>query len=237
MVALAKKLEAPIVRDNIATLKLKWRTALAPGQVLPPYEEIVLGSLGRLADHLMLVSGEHPQSFTVLQAGHGIREWFGFDIRQRNINDLPPDCALSIGSAIAQALSAQEPTFSIAHRVRDGVVATYEILALPMSCRWGPPVVGAYIREKEVRYNLVDAIFRSTNEGILALVAVRDSNNLPSIFRSSPSMKRPRGCWACRRPRCCGGGSPSSKAASTPPPASRRACARPSRRGATIRSS
>jgi PAS domain-containing protein len=183
MVALAKKLEAPIVRDNITTLKLKWRTALAPGQVLPPYEEIVLGSLGRLADHLMLVSGEHPQSFTVLQAGHGIREWFGFDIRQRNITDLPPDCALSIGAAIAQALNAKEPAFSIAYRVRDGVVATYEILALPMSCRLGPPVVGAYIREKEVRYNLVDAIFRSTSEGILALVAVRDSNNVPVDFQ------------------------------------------------------
>jgi diguanylate cyclase (GGDEF)-like protein/PAS domain S-box-containing protein len=63
------------------------------------------------------------------------------------------------------------------------VVATYEILALPMSCRWGPPVVGAYIKEREVRYNLVDAIFRSTNEGILALVAVRDSNNLPVDFQ------------------------------------------------------
>ena len=159
MVALAKKPEAPILRDNIATLKLKWRTALAPGQTLPPYEEIVLGSLGRLADHLMLVSGETPESFNVLQAGHGIRDWFGFDTRQSRISDLPPDCALSIGTAIAQALNAREPIFSIAHRVRDGVVATYEILALPMSCRWGPPVVGAYIKEKEVRYNLVDAIF------------------------------------------------------------------------------
>ena len=183
MVALAKKPEAPLLRDNIATLRLKWRTALAPGQTLPPYEEIVLGSLGRLADHLMLVSGETPESFNVLQAGHGIRDWFGFDTRQSRISDLPPDCALSIGTAIAQALNAREPIFSIAHRVRDGVVATYEILALPMSCRWGPPVVGAYIKEKEVRYNLVDAIFRSTSEGILALVAVRDSNNLPVDFQ------------------------------------------------------
>jgi diguanylate cyclase (GGDEF)-like protein/PAS domain S-box-containing protein len=183
MVALAKKLEPPILRDNVATLKLKWRTALAPGQVLPPYEEIVLGSLGRLADHLMLVSGESVESFKVLQAGHGIREWLGFDIRQRSISDLPPGCALSIATAIAQALNGQEPAFSIAYRVRDGVVATYEILALPMSNRWGPPVVGAYIKEKEVRYNLVDAIFRSTNEGILALVALRDSNNLPVDFQ------------------------------------------------------
>jgi hypothetical protein len=183
MVALAKKTEGPTLRDNIATLKLKWRTALVPGQTLPPYEEIVLGSLGRLADHLMLVSGETPESFKILQAGHGIREWVGFDMRQRNITDLPPDCSLSIAAVIAQALNAKEPTFSIAHRVRDGVVATCEILALPMSCRWGPPVVGAYIREKEVRYNLVDAIFRSTSEGILALVAVRDSNNLPIDFQ------------------------------------------------------
>src|SRR5580704_9943928 len=65
MVALAKKLAPPILRDNVATLKLKWRTALAPGQALPPYEEIVLGSLGRLADHLMLVSGESVEPRSV----------------------------------------------------------------------------------------------------------------------------------------------------------------------------
>src|ERR1700724_2295916 len=113
MIAPARETEAPILRDNIAILTLKWQTALPPGQVLPPYEEVVLGSLGRLADHLMLVSGASPESFQVMHAGHGIHQWFGVDIRQRSINDLPPDCALSIAAVIAQALNAQEPAFSI----------------------------------------------------------------------------------------------------------------------------
>jgi len=47
----------------------------------------------------------------------------------------------------------------------------------------GPPVVGTYIKEKQVRYNLVDAIFRSISEGILAVTAIRDSRNVPIDFQ------------------------------------------------------
>jgi hypothetical protein len=125
-----------------------------------------------------VVSEDTPASFKVMHAGRGINEWIGGDIGGRNISELPPDCSLSFSETISQALKEREPVFSIAHRVRDGMVATYEILALPMSYRWGAPVVAAYVKEREVRYNLVDAIFQSTNEGMLAFAAVRDSGDV-----------------------------------------------------------
>jgi len=175
MAAVARKL--PVFISDVSILKRKWQAALVPGKPLPPYEEIVLGSLGRLADHIVVVSGDTSASFKVMHAGRGINEWIGTDIAGRPVSELPPDCSLSFSEAISQALKARQPVFSIAHRVRDGMVATYEILALPLSYRWGPPVVAAYVKEREVRYSLVDAIFQSTNEGMLALAAVRDAGD------------------------------------------------------------
>ncbi len=49
------------------------------------------------------------------------------------------------------------------------------MLAFPMACRWGPPLMGVYVGEAATRYNLVDTIFRSTDEGIVALAAVRNA--------------------------------------------------------------
>ena len=61
------------------------------------------------------------------------------------------------------------------HRVTEGMVETYELLAFPMACRWGQSLVGVYVAETATRYNLVDTIFRSTNEGILALATIRNT--------------------------------------------------------------
>jgi len=180
----ATKAEPLILGGNIPILRLKWRTALPPGHDLPPYEDVVLGSLGRWADNVLLVGGgETPQAFKVLQAGRAIQKWVGRDIQGISISDFPADCALTLAEAIGQSLRAREPTFSVAHRVRDGLVETCEILALPMACRWGPPLVGIYLCEREARYDLVDTIFRATQDGMMALAAVRDAGGAPLDFQ------------------------------------------------------
>ena len=76
---------------------------------------------------------------------------------------------------LAQSIEAAAPVPYRMHRVADGMVETYEMLAFPMACRWGPPLAGVYVAEAGTRYNLVDTIFRSTNEGILALAAIRNA--------------------------------------------------------------
>ncbi|HWM48338.1 MAG TPA: EAL domain-containing protein [Xanthobacteraceae bacterium] len=166
-----------ILGGDISVLRIKWHAALTGDSTLPRYEEVVLGSLGKLADRLMLIGGDGVESFEALQVGAEVGKWTGTEVRGRKVADFPPDCAMSISDAIVQALAAREPTYTVSHRVRDGIVTGYEILALPMSSRWGPPVVGVYIRENDLRYDLIDSIFRSTNEGILALAAIRDSDD------------------------------------------------------------
>jgi len=152
-----------------------WRAAVVPGRKLPQYEDVVLGSLGRLADHLLLFEAESSASFRILRAGRKIGEWIGTDVRGNRIEDLPRDCAIALATVLNQSIAAEAPAPYRMHRVADGMVETYEILAFPMACRWGQPLAGVYVAEAGNRYNLVDTIFRSTAEGILALATIRDA--------------------------------------------------------------
>ncbi len=166
-----------------AIFRRKWQAAIAPGRPLPPYEELVLGSLGKLADHLIVLEGDAPGRFKVLRAGRSIVEWIGHEIDRLPLDDLPRDCAAPLGEILVQALQAGQPVATEARRVRDGMVETFEVLALPMSCRWGTTLIAAYVREHGTRYNLVDTIFRSTDEGILALAAMRDAGGRAIDFQ------------------------------------------------------
>ena len=40
---------------DVAVLQRKWQAGLRPGERLPRYEDVMLGSLGRLADHIVLM--------------------------------------------------------------------------------------------------------------------------------------------------------------------------------------
>ncbi|MDY7867103.1 hypothetical protein U0E16_33330, partial [Burkholderia pseudomallei] len=40
---------------DVPVLKRKWQAAVRPGDQLPRYEDVMLGSLGRLADHIGLL--------------------------------------------------------------------------------------------------------------------------------------------------------------------------------------
>ncbi len=58
-----------------AIFRRKWQAGIVPGRTLPPHEDIVLGSLGRLADRLIVVEGQSPQTLKVLCCGRGIHDW------------------------------------------------------------------------------------------------------------------------------------------------------------------
>jgi diguanylate cyclase (GGDEF)-like protein/PAS domain S-box-containing protein len=169
--------------EDIRILRRKWQAAAGPRGELPPFEEVVLGSLGRLADHLILVGGDSLDSLHMMRAGRRIQEWIGSDIRGKLVKDLPADRAILLAEVLSQALKTCEVIQSITHRVRDGLVETCDVVALPMSCRWGGNLVTVYIGEPRTRYNLVDRIYSATDEGILAFAAIRDSVGHPIDFQ------------------------------------------------------
>ena len=147
MIAQLRKLDVacpPLLSDkNI--IERVWRGSVKPGKTLPQYEDVVLGSLGRLGDHLLLFEGGSPADFKVLRAGRKVRDWLGADLRDQQLADLPRDCAIALCEVLTQSIEASAPVRYRMHRVADGMVETYEMLAFPMACRWGPPLAGVYV--------------------------------------------------------------------------------------------
>jgi hypothetical protein len=176
------EVDGPPLSSDKTVIERMWRGSIAPGAKLPQYEDVVLGSLGRLGDHLLVFEGG-PEQFKALRAGRKNREWLGSDPRGKALDELPRDCAVALGEVLGRALVEGAPVSSKMHRVADGMVATYEILGFPLACRWGQTLTGVYVGEAKSRYNLVDTIFRSTDQAILALATIRDAYNAVIDFQ------------------------------------------------------
>src|SRR6202790_1867284 len=168
--------------DDLPVLQRKWHAALRPGETLPRYEDVMLGSLGRLADHIALLK-HNNEAFEVSRTGRYIQKWLDDDRWDIPLAALSPDCATALAEAAANALRNSRPYLAVAHCVRDGLVQTYDILALPTSSRWGSTLIGTYVNERATQYNLLEAIFSTTDEGVLSLAAIRDSDRAPFDFQ------------------------------------------------------
>ena len=175
--------------DDVPVLQRKWQAALRPGEVLPRYEDVMLGSLGRLADHIALLKENNGAlelssgTLEVSRTGRYVQKWLGDDRWDIPLDALSPDCATALGEAAASALRNGRPHLGMAHCVRDGLVQTYDILALPTFSRWGGTLIGIYVNERAVQYNLLDAIYSTTDEGVLSLATLRDGSGQPFDFQ------------------------------------------------------
>jgi diguanylate cyclase (GGDEF)-like protein/PAS domain S-box-containing protein len=185
MTAAAKKISGKIdtkMFDDVPVLQRKWQAALRPGDTLPRYEDVMLGSLGRLADHIVLMK-ENNQTLEVSRTGRYVQKWLDDERWDIPLTALSPDCATALGEAAASALANCRPYLAVAHCVRDGLVRTYDILALPTSSRWGGTLIGTYVNERGAQYNLLDTIFSATHDGVLSLAALRDALGRPFDFQ------------------------------------------------------
>ena len=64
--------------DDVPVLQRKWQAALRPGERLPHYEDVMLGSLGRLADHVVLLK-DNNDAFEVSRTGRYVQKWLNDD--------------------------------------------------------------------------------------------------------------------------------------------------------------
>ena len=177
----AEKFNSDMFGD-VPVLRRKWQAALRPGEALPRYEDVMLGSLGRLADHIALLR-DKDDGLAVSHTGRYLQQWLNDERWDIPLSALPPDCATALGEAASNAIANGRPYLASAHCVRDGLVRTYDVLALPTSSRWGGTLIGAYVNERDAQYNLLDTIFSSTDEGVLSLAAIRDAGGQPSDFQ------------------------------------------------------
>ncbi len=176
-----KKLKTEVF-DDVPVLQRKWQAAMRPGERLPRYEEVMLGSLGRLADHIVLLTNKNG-AIEVSRTGRYVQKWLNDERWDIPLEAVSPDCATVLSESAASALENGRPYLASAHCVRDGMVRTYDVLALPTASRWGGTLVGTYVNERNAQYNLLDAIFATTEEGVLSLATLRGADGEPGDFQ------------------------------------------------------
>jgi PAS domain S-box-containing protein len=182
--AIAHRSDGEIISppDEMDLLYRRWKSAIKLG-ALPPYEDVALGGLGRLNEHLAIVRTNEQGRLEILRAGRRFETWLGAKIDSALVDDLRADCALALTDCITIALQRQEPSRSMAHQVRDGFVETFDLMALPLKSLWGPPLFLVLIKQHERRYSLVETIFDATDEGMLALEGICDEQRDLVDFR------------------------------------------------------
>jgi diguanylate cyclase (GGDEF)-like protein/PAS domain S-box-containing protein len=181
-VAKSKKSSNPELFSDVSVLRRKWQAALKPGKDLPFFEDVMLGSLGRLADHVMLIKAKGTQ-LEISRAGRYVEQWLDTTVWDTPLDACPPDCALTLSEAVANARRTSRPHLATAHCVRDGLVQIYDVLALPVASRWGGVMISAYVNQRGLQYNLLDAIFSATDDGILSLATIRCADAKPIDFQ------------------------------------------------------
>ncbi|MBG0809125.1 EAL domain-containing protein [Methylosinus sp. H3A] len=156
---------------DVDELCFTWQVE-APAGGLPPYEQIALGSLGRLADDVALAGRRDDGAFEFLYGGGAFEAWLGASLRGLPIDGLERNFRDAIGDALEAARSRRTPAATIARSIRDGLVRTREIVAFPLSSHWGVTLFLVFARERASKYDLVDAIYRATDDGLATLAAV-----------------------------------------------------------------
>ena len=169
----------------------------------------MLGSLGRLADHIVL-----------LRDSDGVARNFAHrplrpEVAGRRragtfrLSALPPDCATALGEAAASAL-AERPSLSWRPRIACAMVwcgpTTFWRCRRRRAgaARWSAPMS----TNADTHYNLLDTIFSATDEGVLSLAAIRDASGRPSDFQIVHlNQGAARLLGTSPRPNCYGAGS------------------------------
>ncbi len=167
---------------DIADLRRRWRVARSTEDRLPPYEELLLGSLGRIDDNIVLLTPIEAD-WTIHRIGRDVERWIEGGERNVRLSQLEPDFVWALSNAAQFAIKNSAPHLTEAYFARHGQVQCYDILALPLANRWGPLFVAVYIGERGPRYSLVDAVFHSSDEGVIALAVIRDEDRRPIDFQ------------------------------------------------------
>ncbi|MGH6856643.1 MAG: putative bifunctional diguanylate cyclase/phosphodiesterase [Methylocella sp.] len=177
------KVPCPWRSLEIDTLLWRWQAAASASHNLPLFEELALDSLGGLANNVALLQMDEARELKILMAGKVFESWIGRPAHKLRIAELSLDRARALQELHAQAIIESQPVQAVGHGVVNGMVCIYDLVALPLSSRWGQPQFLVYIQERERKVSLVETMFQATTEGLVALTVIRDAAGNPSDFQ------------------------------------------------------
>ena len=146
----------------------RWISAKA-GPRRPWYEDVALGSLGRLSDGIAIVQTPAGSRASFCIAGDKFEEIVGAPLRGLFVDDLPTKFRRVFTQVLSETSAREEPALIYFPRVTDAAVFDCELLGLPLVDRRGDLFLLLFIHQSPVSSDLVEAIYRSNSNGLLAL--------------------------------------------------------------------
>jgi len=175
-------LASPFATIGVHAIDRNWRS-MRKGPGLPFYEDVVLGRAARSGSNIALLQAR-DNDWVVMFGGEEFDSWIGGRSHGRAVSSLRPDCQLTLKGAIKEALSSACPVHAVAHSVQLGYVHIYDLVVYPLANRWGDkPVLLTYVGHRSENYSLIDAIFASSLDGLLALAPVKAADGSVTDFQ------------------------------------------------------
>ncbi|MCJ2035739.1 putative bifunctional diguanylate cyclase/phosphodiesterase [Methylobacterium sp. J-068] len=179
---------------NSAALIERWQAARRLGEDIPSYDVVVLGNLGRHADHAALIATQAGQPRAILWSGTRFLAWLHRDsgspradgapaMERLDMAGLSEDVRQPLHEVVERALALRGPAGTRCDRVSDGIVTSIAFLGLPLTRQDDEPLVLLSLVGTQSRYDLVKAMFGATDQGMLALSTIRAGNGRVSDFK------------------------------------------------------
>jgi hypothetical protein len=109
---------------------------------------------------------DEARELKILMAGKVFENWIGRPARNLRIAELSVDRARALQELLAEAVNESQPVQTVAHGVVNGSVCAYDLVAMPLSNRWGLHLFLVYMQERERKFSLVEAMFQATTEAL-----------------------------------------------------------------------
>jgi diguanylate cyclase (GGDEF)-like protein/PAS domain S-box-containing protein len=140
------------------------------------FESFNLTSLSdRLGQLMLLTPTADGRDFLYLHFGQSIAGAMNYDMTGKHVSDLQPEMAEFTLNAYRAALSGAKPVYTVHRAATATQVALWERLIMPARNGSGQEFLLVFANVLRFREELLSAILESSENGIIALEAVRDA--------------------------------------------------------------
>jgi diguanylate cyclase (GGDEF)-like protein/PAS domain S-box-containing protein len=139
------------------------------------FENFNLTSLWEKQGQLMLLApNAEGDDFLYLHFGQAIASAMSYDMTGKHVSDLQPEMAEFTIAAYRAAIAGAKPVYTVHRAATATQVALWERLVMPVRNRSGQDFLIVFANVLRFREELLSAILESSENGIIALEAVRD---------------------------------------------------------------
>ncbi|MGL4728241.1 MAG: diguanylate cyclase [Bosea sp. (in: a-proteobacteria)] len=140
-----------------------------------PYEALNLTNMTDKLDQIMLLTPDDAGTdFIYLHFGQTIANAMDYDMTGRRVSELPTEMAEFTLQAYRAAVEGNKPVYTVHRAATATQVALWERLVMPLRTRSGQCFLLVFANVLRFREELLSAILESSENGIIALEAVRD---------------------------------------------------------------